>query len=363
MPGSFELPQAARHLARTGRYAAIVCVGCVIKGETPHFDFVARAGRGRHPAGGADTGVPVDVRRHHRADRGAGLGARRGRRGQPRRGGGARPRWRWQRSSRAASTDVGMGQKRGTSVGRQREVALQFLYQLDLHGAGDPAPHEAEFWARHPVDPETRALRRRRSCAAPSSTRARSISSSRSTPSTGISSAWRWWTATSCALAVYELLWQPDVPPKVAINEAIEIAKKFGTAESSRFINGVLDRILRELRRPPPEPAAPCGTRSCPTSTATSRRCARSSPTPRTRPTPCCAWAIPSATAPIPLACVELMAERAEAIVAGNHEHAVAGRLRPRAGSTATRARRAEWTRERLDDDHRGYLGALPLVA
>jgi 6,7-dimethyl-8-ribityllumazine synthase len=41
VPGSFELPQAAALLARTRRYAAIVCVGCVIKGETPHFDFVA----------------------------------------------------------------------------------------------------------------------------------------------------------------------------------------------------------------------------------------------------------------------------------------------------------------------------------
>jgi transcription antitermination protein NusB len=49
-------------------------------------------------------------------------------------------------------------------------------------------------------------------------------------------------------MAVYELLWQPEVPPKAAINEAIEIAKKFGTTESSRFINGVLDRILREHR-------------------------------------------------------------------------------------------------------------------
>jgi len=49
-------------------------------------------------------------------------------------------------------------------------------------------------------------------------------------------------------LAVYELLWGAEVPPKVAINEAIEIAKKFGTKESSRFINGVLDRIHRDLR-------------------------------------------------------------------------------------------------------------------
>jgi N utilization substance protein B len=49
-------------------------------------------------------------------------------------------------------------------------------------------------------------------------------------------------------LAVYEMLWGGDVPAKVVINEAIEIAKKFGTGESSRFINGILDRVLRELR-------------------------------------------------------------------------------------------------------------------
>jgi N utilization substance protein B len=49
-------------------------------------------------------------------------------------------------------------------------------------------------------------------------------------------------------LAVYELLERPSVPPKVAINEAIEISKKFGTSESSRFINGILDRVHKELR-------------------------------------------------------------------------------------------------------------------
>jgi len=49
-------------------------------------------------------------------------------------------------------------------------------------------------------------------------------------------------------LAVYELLWEPEVPAKVAINEAIEIAKKFGTRESGRFINGILDRVSKELR-------------------------------------------------------------------------------------------------------------------
>ncbi len=59
VPGSFELPQAAAHLAATGRYAGIVCVGVVIRGQTPHFEHVAReAATGiRHVA--LTTGVPT----------------------------------------------------------------------------------------------------------------------------------------------------------------------------------------------------------------------------------------------------------------------------------------------------------------
>jgi 6,7-dimethyl-8-ribityllumazine synthase len=41
VPGAFELPVAAKILAKTGRYAAVVCLGCVIRGDTPHFDYVA----------------------------------------------------------------------------------------------------------------------------------------------------------------------------------------------------------------------------------------------------------------------------------------------------------------------------------
>jgi len=47
---------------------------------------------------------------------------------------------------------------------------------------------------------------------------------------------------------IFELLWGGEVPPKVIINEALEIAKKFSTEESTRFINGLLDRVRRELR-------------------------------------------------------------------------------------------------------------------
>ena len=41
---------------------------------------------------------------------------------------------------------------------KAREVALQFLYQLDLNDADDPSPHDEEFWARHPVDEDTRVF-------------------------------------------------------------------------------------------------------------------------------------------------------------------------------------------------------------
>ncbi len=48
-------------------------------------------------------------------------------------------------------------------------------------------------------------------------------------------------------LAMYELLYCPDVPPAVVINEAIDIAKYFSNVESGRFVNGILDRARREL--------------------------------------------------------------------------------------------------------------------
>jgi N utilization substance protein B len=58
-------------------------------------------------------------------------------------------------------------------------------------------------------------------------------------------------------LAIYEMLHRPEVPPVVSINEAIEIAKKFGGEESGRFINGILDRIRSQLPRPARTPSTP----------------------------------------------------------------------------------------------------------
>ena len=58
VPGSFELPVTAKQLAQTGRYDAIVCLGCVIQGETDHYDHVVNQTAEGIRTVGTDTGVP-----------------------------------------------------------------------------------------------------------------------------------------------------------------------------------------------------------------------------------------------------------------------------------------------------------------
>jgi N utilization substance protein B len=50
-------------------------------------------------------------------------------------------------------------------------------------------------------------------------------------------------------IAIYEFLFEDDIPEKVSINEAIEIARKFGGPESTQFINGILDAVKNKLEK------------------------------------------------------------------------------------------------------------------
>ena len=135
-----------------------------------------------------------------------------------------------------------MGKRR-----KAREVALQLLYQLDVQGESHPEPHLPEFWTRHPVDREVREF---------AEILIRGTKLHEPKIDEIISQYAQHWELDRMAvadrnilrLAVYEMLWRDEAPPKVVINEAIEIAKKFGTQESSRFINGILDRVHKELR-------------------------------------------------------------------------------------------------------------------
>ncbi len=59
VPGAFEIPIAAQRAAETGRYDAVVCLGCLIRGATPHFDYIASAVSQGLTAAAAATGVPM----------------------------------------------------------------------------------------------------------------------------------------------------------------------------------------------------------------------------------------------------------------------------------------------------------------
>jgi 6,7-dimethyl-8-ribityllumazine synthase len=59
VPGAFELPLAAMALAKTRRYACVIALGCVVRGETPHFDFIASEAASGLQLAALETGVPV----------------------------------------------------------------------------------------------------------------------------------------------------------------------------------------------------------------------------------------------------------------------------------------------------------------
>jgi 6,7-dimethyl-8-ribityllumazine synthase len=59
VPGAFEIPLAAQAAARTGRYAGVICLGAVIRGETPHFDYVCHAATEGVLQAQLQTGIPM----------------------------------------------------------------------------------------------------------------------------------------------------------------------------------------------------------------------------------------------------------------------------------------------------------------
>jgi 6,7-dimethyl-8-ribityllumazine synthase len=59
VPGSFEIPVVAQRLGKSGKYAAVVCLGCIIRGDTDHYDHVAGAATSGISRAGLDAGVPV----------------------------------------------------------------------------------------------------------------------------------------------------------------------------------------------------------------------------------------------------------------------------------------------------------------
>src|SRR5215211_9201071 len=59
VPGAYELPLAAQHAAESGRFDAVVCLGCLIRGETPHFEYISSAVSNGLTTAAAATGIPI----------------------------------------------------------------------------------------------------------------------------------------------------------------------------------------------------------------------------------------------------------------------------------------------------------------
>ncbi len=123
-----------------------------------------------------------------------------------------------------------------------RELALTYLYQLDL-GVEDITSVTAAIEQDRRGSGRVRAFAR---------SLVQGVSSHRAEIDELISGHLMHWklerlTRTDRGLlrmAVYEMKFDPDIPAKVAINEAVEIGKRFGGEESGRFLNGVLDAIF-----------------------------------------------------------------------------------------------------------------------
>jgi N utilization substance protein B len=128
---------------------------------------------------------------------------------------------------------------------RAREYALQMLYQAEASGA---AMHEvqASFWGDREVPPEVRAFAERLAGGA---------AGARHECDELLMGSLENWRLERLAivdrnilrLAVYEFLHEPETPPIVVIDEAIELARRFGGDDSWQFTNGILDAVRKKL--------------------------------------------------------------------------------------------------------------------
>jgi len=134
-------------------------------------------------------------------------------------------------------------------VGRRtkaRECAFQMLYQCDL--SGEPMERVMEaFWRLRSTTGETRALAERLAVGAQACTPESDAAIA------GAATNWRFdriapVDRTILRLGTYELMKEGGTPPAVVLDEAVELAKRFGEADSPAFVNGVLDAIRRRVR-------------------------------------------------------------------------------------------------------------------
>ncbi len=124
-----------------------------------------------------------------------------------------------------------------------RERALQILFQYDIHGK--PGLWLDVFWKENEASAEARAFAERLVAG---------VLEQKPELDALITQYATNWKISRMPIVdrnilragVYELLWMDDVPAKVTMNEAVELAKSFGDDEASKFVNGVLDKVLNQ---------------------------------------------------------------------------------------------------------------------
>jgi N utilization substance protein B len=130
-----------------------------------------------------------------------------------------------------------------------RECALKILYAIDIT-KDDPKACIDGFWAsQDPVKPEIRQF---------ADALVEGVMAKKAEVDGALAEHATNWELERMAVidrnilrqAAYELIYSEDIPPKVAMNEAIELAKKYGDKDSGKFVNGVLDKINRIKGRP-----------------------------------------------------------------------------------------------------------------
>ena len=254
VPGAFELAGAARRVAERIRPAAVVCLGCVIRGGTPHFEYIASAAAHGISQASAETGVPMAFGVLTTDSVEQAVRTRRGGAGQqgPRGGAG---RHRDGHAVPGARGRAVTGDRRARPMGRPASRPRS--------GAAGALPDD-----RRPPRPGYRRVAGpdawRRGCDRRSTIRTRrSPGGWRSAPgrrgrrSTQIieplCTNWRLDRLNVVdhlvlRLAIHEWLTEPSTPPRVVLSEALDLARDYSGEAAVRFVNGVLDAAFRQLR-------------------------------------------------------------------------------------------------------------------
>ena len=140
--------------------------------------------------------------------------------------------------------------RRGYTRHDARELALQILFQCDFHGSTEFWLEQ--FWAQRDASESVRTF---------TSELVTGVRTHQVELDDLIAAYARNWTVDRMPVvdrnilrqAMYELLWVPDVPAKVTVDEALELAKNFADDETRRFVNGILDQLIKRDARLEPK--------------------------------------------------------------------------------------------------------------